>query len=135
LSSWSGIVASSVGLGEKIKQARDDAGLTQDDLAYQLRSYPTLDRTSGTQLAKWEKNAVDRLSFYAIEAIALETGKPLEFFSEQRAADAGTISSPAARHELDPDDRAGALAARSVRRAPLPKGRRRRRTSSDPEQG
>lgn len=70
-------------LGEKIRTARESAGMTQDDLAFQIRSdHPTLRRVTSSLLSGWENGEVQRVSFAAVDAIARATGKPLSFFSE-----------------------------------------------------
>lgn len=118
-------MAIDVGLGEKIKQAREDAGLTQDDLAYKLREeHWTLERTSGTQLSKWEKDNVDRLSWHAIAGIARVTNKPLEFFTEPNGG-AGTGGDAE-----DPDPSGAGDGSGSIREAS--ERRRERRTARSP---
>lgn len=71
-----------VGLGDKIREAREAAGLTQDDLAYRLRVYPTLERVTSSLISGWENDEVKRVSFNAVAGISKVTGVPLEFFSE-----------------------------------------------------
>ena len=71
-----------VGLGDKIREAREQAGLTQDDLAYRLRVYPTLERVTSSLISGWENDEVKRVSFNAVAGISRVTGVPLDFFSE-----------------------------------------------------
>ena len=120
-----------VGLGEKIRAAREAAGLTQDDLAYELRSYPTLERVTSSLISGWENDDVKRMSFPAVDAIAQVTGQPLDYFSEQRDADAGIVSSPAASIVRGVDESADAMVDRSAALARRPRGPRTRRTRTD----
>jgi transcriptional regulator with XRE-family HTH domain len=75
-------VNTDVGLGDKIREAREKAGLTQDDLAYRLRVYPTLERVTSSLISGWENDEVKRVSFNAVAGISKVTGTPLDFFSE-----------------------------------------------------
>lgn len=119
-------------LGEKIKKARDEAGMTQDDLAYTLRAYPTLERVTSSLISGWENGEVKRVSFPAVDAIAHATGKPLEFFSEQ-TADADASANPPASNDpddADRDDEKASVAEAAGRRHPT-KGAASRRRSRD----
>jgi transcriptional regulator with XRE-family HTH domain len=126
-----------VPLGEKIKAAREAANLTQDDLAYALRSYPTLERVTSSLISGWENDDVKRMSFPAVDAIAQVTGQPLDYFSERRAAGAVSIASPPAStaQPRRAPARVDAMAEGMGVLEPRPGGRRKHRTRSDEEQG
>lgn len=100
-----------MGVGARIREAREAAGLTQADLAFALRDYPTLSKIIPSRVSDWENDRVERLSFNAVDAIARVTGKPLEFFSELDAEPTGASSSRVEGTERDDDPRDDAQAA------------------------
>jgi len=67
------------GFGQRIREARKDAGLTAEQIA------PMLGVTMGTVL-RWERNEIKRLSYDQLVSIARVTGKPLSYFTEKAAA-------------------------------------------------
>lgn len=74
------------GLGERIAQARADAGLTQIDLAFALRKIdPRLKGTDPGRISEWENEKRPRIPFYAVVGIAQVTKKPLTFFGDTDA--------------------------------------------------
>jgi transcriptional regulator with XRE-family HTH domain len=72
-------------LGDRIRDARERAGMTQDELAQALRrADERLARTSEKYVSLWE-NGAPRITFYIVDAIAQVTAQPLDFFSERSA--------------------------------------------------
>ena len=67
--------------GEKIRQARNDAGLSQAGLARAIESREQ-------NIVRWE-NDQHAPRFEHVAAIAAATGKPLEFFLAEEAAPVG----------------------------------------------
>lgn len=70
-------------LSDRIREARDAAGITQDELAHRLRNLgdPRLSSTTEKYVSLWE-NGSPRVAFYVIDALAFVLGVPLEVFSE-----------------------------------------------------
>jgi transcriptional regulator with XRE-family HTH domain len=71
-----------VSLGDRIRMAREDAGMSQADLARSIRSLDDrLSKTDSTRISEWERGKTRRIPFHAVVAIAHATQKPLEYFA------------------------------------------------------
>src|SRR6266545_199287 len=66
--------------GERIKQAREIAALTQADLAREIG-------TNQSTITRLESNLIDNPAEIRLEAIALRTGFPLSFFRQDQGPD------------------------------------------------
>lgn len=99
------------GLGKRIAQARSDAGLTQIDLAFQLRQDPRMRGTDAKRIYEWENDARPRIPFYAVVGIARATKKPLTFFAENGSETAEVLT----REALERLDRLASELERSGR--------------------
>lgn len=67
-------------LGEKIRKAREDRGLTQEELSVAI----SIERVT---LSNYENGKVKNYPKKIIEAIALKTGKPFSFFTDEQIRD------------------------------------------------
>lgn len=112
-------------LGGRIRRAREDAGMTQADLAFALRAFPGLTKLGPSRVSDWERDKY-AITFIAVNAIAQVTGKPLDFFSatldELLAA-----APPSLPHPDDVRDDTAAVLESRDRRQQGKAGRSRRR--------
>lgn len=74
-------------LYERLREARLDAGITQDELARRLASSgdERFASTNGTRIGEWERRT-PRIPFYVVDALARALGVPLSYFSEYPSA-------------------------------------------------
>lgn len=70
-------------LYERLREARLDAGITQDELARRLASSgdERLKSTNGTRIGEWERRT-PRIPFYVVDHLAHALGVPLAYFSD-----------------------------------------------------
>lgn len=66
-------------IGERIREARKQAGLTRERLAVKLN-------VSASTLRNYETGRTQRISYQMLVSIARETGKPLSYFVAEVAA-------------------------------------------------
>lgn len=70
-------------LHERLRAAREAAGITQDELAYHLRQGgdERFASTNGTRIGEWERRT-PRIPFYVVDHLAHALGQPLSYFSD-----------------------------------------------------
>lgn len=66
-------------IGQRIREARQQAGLTRERLAVKLN-------VSSSTLRNYETGKTQRISYAMLAAIARETGKPISYFVAEVAA-------------------------------------------------